>query len=147
MTDDQRDSTHIDRVLEERARALAQVPPAETAGDESELVVLALGAERYGLDILQVQSIQPLAGLARVPGLPPFWAGLVNLRGRLYPVLNLHRYLALPGQPAENGKVIVVAANGLSDALSVYDVLEIRQVPLDQISAPLADAATAAQRG
>jgi len=141
------DPTDIDRILEERAHALAQVPAVETARDERELVVLALGAERYGLDILQVQSIQPLAGLARVPGLPPFWAGLVNLRGRLYPVLNLARYLALPGQPAEDGKVVVVAAAGLSVALWVDDVLEIRRVPQQQIGAPLADTATAAQRG
>src|SRR6185295_13275165 len=122
MTETIDDPIHIDRILEERARALAHVPPDENHSDESELVVLALGAERYGLDILQVQSIQPLAGLARVPGLPPFWAGLVNMRGRLYPVLNLHRYLALPGQPAADGKVIVVAANGLSVALWVDDV-------------------------
>jgi len=147
MTTNMENSEQIDRILEERAHALAQVPSADTAQDERELVVLALGAERYGLDILQVQSIQPLAGLARVPGLPPFWAGLVNLRGRLYPVLNLARYLALPSQPAEDGKVVVVAAAGLSVALWVDDVLEIRRVPQQQIGAPLADTATAAQRG
>ena len=144
MTDDGAD---IERVLEERARALARVPAAETAGTEIELVVLALGAERYGVNILQVQSFQARPGLARVPGLPAFWAGLVNLRGRLYPVLNLRRYLALAGQPAEGGKLVVVAGGGLSVALWVDDVLEIRQVPLDQIGAPLADAATVAQRG
>jgi purine-binding chemotaxis protein CheW len=147
MTELTDDTADIERVLEERAHVLARVPAAETAANELELVVLALGAERYGIDILQVQSIQPLAGLARVPGLPAFWAGLVNLRGRLYPVLNLRRYLALAGQPAEGGKVVVVTGGGLNVALWADDVLEIRRVPLDQIGAPLADAATAAQRG
>ena len=148
MTDDGTSfETHVERVLEERARVLARVPAAETAANEMELVVLALGAERYGIDILQVQSIQPLAKLARVPGLPGFWAGLVNLRGRLYPVLNLRRYLALPGEPAEGGKVVVAAGGSLDVALWVDNVLEIRRVPLHQIGAPLADAATVAQRG
>ena len=141
------DAADIERVLEERARALARVPAAENHNNEIELVVLALGAERYGVDILQVQSIQARPGLARVPGLPAFWAGLVNLRGRLYPVLNLRRFLALAGEPAEGGKVVVVAGGDLSVALWVDDVLEIRRVLLDEISAPLADAATAAQRG
>jgi purine-binding chemotaxis protein CheW len=145
MTD--QSTARIEQILEERAQALARVPAAEAARHEAELVVLALGPERYGVDILQVQTIQALTGLARVPGLPPFWAGLVNLRGRLYPVLNLRRYLALPGQPAEDGKVVLVAAANLSVALWVDDVLEIRRVPLEQIGAPLADAATAAQRG
>ncbi len=147
MTDLTDSTARIEQVLEERARILARAPQAEPAGREAELVVLALGAERYGIDILQVQTIQALAGLARVPGLPAFWAGLVNLRGRLYPVLNLRRYLALPGQPAEGGKVVLVKAANLSVALWVDDVLEVRRVPLDQIGAPLADAATAAQRG
>jgi|SRR5579859_1373846 len=145
MTD--QSAARIDQILEERAQALARVPASEAARHEAELVVLTLGPERYGVDILQVQTIQALTGLARVPGLPPFWAGLVNLRGRLYPVLNLRRYLALPGQPAEGGKVVLVAGANLSVALWVDDVLEIRRVPLEQISAPLADAATAAQRG
>src|SRR5690349_9237136 len=106
MTD--QSAARIEQILEERARALGRVPAAEAAQQEAELVVVALGAERYGVDILQVQTIQALTGLARVPGLPAFWAGLVNLRGRLYPVLNLRRYLALPGQPAEGGKLVLV---------------------------------------
>jgi purine-binding chemotaxis protein CheW len=145
MTD--QSAARIEAILEERAQVLARVPASDAARQEAELVVLALGQERYGVDILQVQTIQALAGLARVPGLPAFWAGLVNLRGRLYPVLNLRRFLALSGQPAEGGKVVLVAGANLSVALWVDDVLEIRRVPLDQIGPPLADAATAAQRG
>ena len=145
MTD--QSAARIEAILEERAQVLARVPASDAARQEAELVVLALGQERYGVDILQVQTIQALAGLARVPGLPAFWAGLVNLRGRLYPVLNLRRFLALSGQPAEGGKVVLVSGANLSVALWVDDVLEIRRVPLDQIAAPLADAATAAQRG
>jgi purine-binding chemotaxis protein CheW len=140
-------AAHIEQVLEERARLLARAPEAEASAHEVELVVLALGPERYGVDILQVQTIQALSGLTPVPGLPAFWAGLVNLRGRLYPVLNLRRYLALPGQPAERGKAVLAAAANLSVALWVDDVLEVRRVSLDQIGAPLADAVTAAQRG
>jgi purine-binding chemotaxis protein CheW len=139
--------SRIEQVLEERARALARAPKDETASHDAELVVLALGEERYGVDILQVQTIQASAGFTPVPGLPPYWAGLVNLRSRLYPVLNLRRYLALPGQPAEGGKVVLVEAAGLNVALWVDDVLAVRRVPLDQIGAPLADAVTAAQRG
>ena len=147
MTDTSESAARIEQVLEERARALARAPEDESASHDAELVVLALGEERYGVDILQVQTIQALAGLTPVPGLPPYWAGLVNLRSRLYPVLNLRRYLALPGQPAEGGKVVLVEAAGLNVALWVDDVLAVRRVPLDQIGAPLADAVTAAQRG
>ena len=130
----------MQRILEARARELAREPEADERGDTLELVVLALGAERYGVASELVQAIHPLAGLTPVPGLPAFWAGLVNLRGRLYPVLNLRRYLGLPGEAPANGKLALVAAAGLSVALWVDEVPEVRQVPLAQIGPHLSEA-------
>ena len=145
MTSDEEE--RIQRILAERARVLARAPEAEAQGDSMALVAVALGPERYGLDILRVESIQALAGLAPVPGLPAYWAGLVNLRGRLYPVLNLRRYLELPEGPNTTaGKVVLVTAADLTVALGVDDVLEVRRLPLDEIGPPLADSATQAKR-
>jgi purine-binding chemotaxis protein CheW len=77
-----------------------------------------------------------------VPGLPGFWAGLVNLRGRLYPVLNLRRFLGLPGEaPAGGGQIALVLMDDMSVALWVDAVADVRQVPLDEIGPPLAEAA------
>src|SRR5258708_7479016 len=131
MTD--QSAARIEAILEERAQAGAGGRGAQGARQEAELVVLALGPERYGVDILQVQTIQGLSGWARVPGLPAFWAGLVNLRGRLYPVLNLRRFLALPGQPAEGGKVVLVAGANLSVARVGDRGLGRRRGPLKRI--------------
>jgi chemotaxis signal transduction protein len=75
---------------------LAQPPDAPIAGEMLELVILALGNERLGVDVRHVQEIQPLGELTPVPGVAAFWVGLINLRGRLYPVLDLRRYLGLP---------------------------------------------------
>jgi purine-binding chemotaxis protein CheW len=138
----------LERVLVERARRLAQPEAAPPAGDVLELVVLALGAERYGLDIQYVQEIQPLAGLTSVPGLPPIWAGLINLRGHLYPVLDLRPYLSLPpsGPPAPHRKIVLVAAAGstagqpLTVAVLADEVLDLRRLPLSEIGPPLAGA-------
>src|SRR5213596_3225996 len=87
---------HIRRVLEERARLLARAPEPASTEPTQDLLVLAVGAERYGIELRWVQEIQPLSGLTAVPGTPAFWAGVVSLRGRLHPVLDLRRYLALP---------------------------------------------------
>ena len=97
MTTAAMDPSQVQRILEARARELSREPEADARGDTVELVVLALGPERYGVAGQLVQAIHPLSGLTSVPGLPAFWAGLVNLRGRLYPVLNLRRYLGLAG--------------------------------------------------
>jgi len=105
----------IQQVLEERARALARPPSGQADGDAIELVVLEVGAERYGIDVRLVREVRPLAGLAPVPGAPSFWTGLVNLRGSLCPVLSLRRYLRVAGTGPEEtaqgpGMLVVVTA-------------------------------------
>ena len=64
-----------------------------------------------------------------IPGTPSFWAGLVNLRGHLYPVLALADYLELPiAINMNDAKIVLVNASGLKVALLVDDVLEIRSI-------------------
>lgn len=137
------DMDHIRRVLEERARLLARAPEPASTEPTQDLLVLAVGAERYGVELRWVQEIQPLTGLTAVPGTPAFWAGVVNLRGRLYPVLDLRRYLAPPdAADAGKGRMVLVAAAGLSVALAVDEVHEVRPVPLSAIRPGLAGGTT-----
>jgi len=129
----------VARVLEERAHALAKPLRGEVSGEMVDLVVLAVGPERYGLDTGHVVEVQALSGLARVPGLPPVWAGIVNLRGTLWPVLDLRRYLSLPepGEPGGPRKVALVAGAGLTVGLLVDDALGTARVPVSRIGPPL----------
>jgi purine-binding chemotaxis protein CheW len=120
----------VRRVLEERARALARPPEDQADGDTLELVVLAVGAERYGVDVRLVREVRPLAGLAPVPGTPACWAGLVNLRGSLCPVLSLRRYLGAGDDPdpdPEGHGVLVVVTAPFPAALLVDAAAEVRR--------------------
>jgi purine-binding chemotaxis protein CheW len=120
----------VRQILEERARALARPPDGQADGDAVELVVLAVGAERYGIDVRLIREVRPLAGLAPVPGTPAIWSGLVNLRGSLCPVLSLRRYLrAAGGQDADgaDGGVLVVVTDPFTAALLVDAAVEVRR--------------------
>lgn len=138
----------------ERARRLAQPPETPVTGETVDLVVLVLGAERYGVPVRSVLEVLPFDGVTPLPGVPGFWAGLVNLRGHLYPLLDLRTFLDLPARapaPKENGgagaqaaqKVVLVAAHGLDvcAGLLVDDVPEVRQVLRREIGASLVEAA------
>jgi purine-binding chemotaxis protein CheW len=140
MSDEALEPHSIQSILRARARELAKPPRVEARGDTLELVVLALGPERYGVASQNVQAVHALGGLTPVPGLPAFWAGLVNLRGRLYPVLNLRRYLGLAGEAPADGRLVLASAAGLSVALWVDGVPEVRQVPLAEIGPHLSEA-------
>ena len=127
----------IRQVLEERARALARAPADQVDGDAIELVVLTVGAERFGIDVRLVREVRPLAGLAPVPGTPGWWSGLVNLRGGLCPVLSLERYLRVaragPGAAAGAPGVLVVVSAPYAAALLVDTAAEVRRIAPEEL--------------
>jgi purine-binding chemotaxis protein CheW len=135
------DVAAIQRILQERARILARSATEESAVKTVPLVELAIGPEHVGVGLQQVQEIQPLRGLTPVPGAPAHWAGVVNLRGRLFPVLDLRQQfgLAAPARP-DSGLVVVIAAAGLEAALWASDVLGVRHVRPEDIQPAPADA-------
>ena len=124
----------VRRVLDERARALARVEAeSEPEGETVGLVVCSLERERCGVELSMVLEIEPLEGLTAVPGLGGDWAGVVNLRGVVFPVLALARHLGLAETAGERGELLVVAGSGLEVALLVDAVVEIRQERRDAI--------------
>jgi purine-binding chemotaxis protein CheW len=150
-------SASVQRILEERARALARPSRSDDAPDTAELVVMDVGSERYGVDAERVLEVRHLAKLAPVPGTPQFWAGVVSIRGTLYPVLDLRRYLSLPGDdPAEAPKKVVLVSGaafpsalrsapgamskGSPIGLMVDEATGVRRVPAAAIDPPMAGA-------
>jgi purine-binding chemotaxis protein CheW len=141
------DTDDITRVLEERARALARSSEEdETSGETIGMVVLAVGEERYGVEVQDVQEIEPLDKITPIPGTPAFWTGVVNLRGSMYPVLDIERYLGLPAsEGVASPKVALVTRNGMSVGLLVDEVPEIRPVKVSEIGPPVADGSSKAE--
>lgn len=143
---ERRSATDVQRILLERARALARPGVVEEPGHSLEVIVLAVGLERYGIDMDHVREIHLARDVTPFPALSSHWVGLVNLRGRLYPVLDLQRYLGLRPLPtAEGRKLLVVAGGELEIALLVDDVPEVCRVSLDEIGQPLAESAHVAR--
>jgi purine-binding chemotaxis protein CheW len=71
------------------------------------LVTFNLG-EEYGVPISQVQEIVRVGGITMVPNSPSYMEGVINLRGRVLPVLNLRKRLGLSGKAMSNSSRIVV---------------------------------------
>lgn len=129
----------VRRILERRARELARPLAAEEPEGVLDLVVVTLGPERYGIDIRAVREVQPLSGLTSVPGVPAWWAGVVNVRGTLYPVLDPRSRLSLPaGQEAQARKVVLVWNDGVCVGLLVDDAPAVCRVAAGEVRPALA---------
>jgi len=100
------------QIMEARARLLARPPEEDIAeGETLYLQSFLLGKERYGVDIKLVQETQPLGRQkwAAVPCTPDFITGAVNIRGRIYPIMDMARFFGLPTRPlSETAHVLLM---------------------------------------
>jgi len=126
------------RILQARAQTLAQEPPDEGEGTTAEVVIFTLGDEVYGVEAVHVENIYPLEGLTPIPCTPDFVVGVVNLRGRIFSVLDLHRFMGLTGITTdENTQVIAVNVAGLEVGILANDVRSVGPLALDKLDPAL----------
>lgn len=127
----------VRRILEERALRLAKPRGRDERDDEVKVVVINVGGERYGIDVHHIREIYPVDDLIRVPGLPFIWAGLINVRGLLYPVLDVARYLGLDPGTELRRHVVMIFSEELVVGLLANDVTELRSVTSEELKPPL----------
>ncbi len=99
-----------EQILARRAQALAQVRQKDADGGQVlELISFPLGNERYAIPIDMVLEIQPLKSWASVPCTPDFVIGAVNLRGRIYSLMDVARFLGLrPRSLSDSAHILLV---------------------------------------
>ena len=85
-----------------------------------------LAGEEYGLEILKVHEILSMLPITRVPRTPPFIRGVINLRGRVIPIIDLRLKFGLPAGDAHISTcTIVVRVQGVQIGLIVDNVSEV----------------------
>ncbi len=120
------------RIIAQAAQGGAQMPVQQAGGRQEQFVVFVLGGERYGLPIAAVDEVvrRPVS-LTRVPRAPAFVEGVMNLRGRVVPVINqASRFASVAGQ---GGRVIIVTIGGLQAGFAVDAVTAILTVDADRL--------------
>ncbi len=128
----------IEAILAERARVLSKNPDGQDEIETLPVVVFSFGDHRYAIDARFVKEIQSLANLTPVPCTPSFVAGVVNLRGTLYSLVDLRRFMDLPIKGVTDlNQILLVSGAGMELGFLAYEVLGLKKIPLDEIKAPL----------
>jgi len=107
------------------------------AGDSLHLVGFFLNKEEYALDISQVQEIIRTGGWTRVPNAPGHIKGVINLRGRIIPVVDPKVRMGL-GESGltKNSRIMVVEAAGRIIGILVDGVSQVLRLPQDVVEPP-----------
>jgi len=104
---------------------------------DHQLVTFKLGDEEFGMDILRVQEIIRMVEITLVPKMPHYMEGVINLRGKVIPVVNLRaRFNKPPGEHSNNTRIVVVNMRDTTVGLLVDSVSEVLRLSEDVIEPP-----------
>ncbi len=112
---------------------------AETklAGTEEQIVAFELDDEVYGVDIGRVQEIIRMTPITRLPKAPEFVEGVINLRGKVIPVVDLKRRFGLAGKATGRAsRIVVFDTEGQTIGIVVDAVSEVLRVPAGAVEPP-----------
>ncbi len=96
-----------------------------------------LATEGYGIEIRHVTEIIGIQPITAVPDLPEHIIGVLNLRGKVIPIIDVRRRFSLPQRDYdERTCIIVVNVNDYSVGLVVDKVSEVITIPANEIEPP-----------
>ncbi|MBR1852262.1 MAG: chemotaxis protein CheW [Lachnospiraceae bacterium] len=90
-------------------------------------IVIKMGDEQYGIDIRYVDNIVRMQNITRVPKVPAYLKGVINLRGEVIPVVSLRLKMGLPADEyTKNTRIIILKTEAAGNLGIIVD--EVREV-------------------
>jgi purine-binding chemotaxis protein CheW len=121
--------------LKNRARVLAQEPEQKkVAAAVIEIITFTLAAETYGIESAFVREVYPLKDFTSLPGVPPFIFGIINVRGRILPVVDLKKLFNLPEKGLGELNRVIILCNDqmefgiLADVVHGTNIIELEEI-------------------
>lgn len=120
-----------------KERVMAEENNAKQDVHLLQLVTFAIGDEEFGIDILKVQEIIRTMAITKVPNSPPHVEGVINLRGKVIPVIDLRSRFLLEKRPHDSQtRIIVIDLNGVIVGFVVDGVSEVLRIPSSTVEQP-----------
>ncbi|MEP0191188.1 MAG: chemotaxis protein CheW [Erythrobacter sp.] len=106
-----------------------------------ELITFGISDQLFGIDIMAIREIRAWSPVTRLPRVPDYVAGVVNLRGAVLPVIDLSIRLGWgPTQTTPRNPIIVTDFEGQSRGLIVHNVSDIVSIDSASVQQPEASA-------
>jgi purine-binding chemotaxis protein CheW len=118
-------------------QAIIQHNRQATGKDEvsnRQYVTFAIADELYGIDVARAQEVLNLTSITRVPNTMSFMKGVIDLRGKIVPLVDMRIRFGIPERIYDHNTVIIIAdVRGLICGLIVDSVCDVITMNLDEI--------------
>ncbi|MDR2504044.1 MAG: chemotaxis protein CheW, partial [Deltaproteobacteria bacterium] len=102
-----------------------------------QLVTFSIGEEEFGVDILKVQEIIRTMEITKVPRAQEFVEGVINLRGKVIPIIDLRRRFGLSSKAHDkHTRIIVIEISNMIVGFVVDSVSEVLRIPAGTVEPP-----------
>jgi purine-binding chemotaxis protein CheW len=106
-------------------------------GELLQLVTFSISDEEFGVDILKVQEIIRTMEISKVPRSPDFVEGVINLRGKVIPIIDLRRRFGLEYKEHDKDtRIIVIEIAEVIVGFVVDAVSEVLRIPANTVEPP-----------
>ncbi len=126
-------------VLEGRAAKLAKIPlDGQASRERTEIVEFLIAHERYGIESGYVREVYQVREYTPVPCTPPFVLGVINVRGRITPVLDIRKFFGLPDR--ERGdvyRVLILQSDAMEFGVLADEIIGVVRICPTDLQATL----------
>ncbi len=117
--------------------ALVKMDDAARHDELIQLVSFMLAEEEYGVEVLKVREIIRMPTITKMPNTPHYVEGIINLRGKVIPIISMRKRFALP-ESDNNGhtRIIIMDVAGSMTGFIVDAVSEVIRIHSSEIQPP-----------
>ena len=100
-------------------------------------LMFKLGNEEYGIDITHITAIEELPQITTIPDMPNFVKGVINLRGKVIPAVDLRLRFGMEEKEYDDRTCIVIVSIGSSTIGLIVDIVsEVNEISKNDIGEP-----------
>jgi purine-binding chemotaxis protein CheW len=116
---------------------VVEIDEIEKDQDLIQLVTFSIGEEEFGVNILQVQEIIRTMDITKVPRAPEFVEGVINLRGKVIPIVDMRSRFGLESKEHDKyTRIIVIEIEMIIVGFVVDSVSEVLRIPANSVQPP-----------
>jgi purine-binding chemotaxis protein CheW len=115
----------------------ARIEVSNTSSDLIQLVSFMLADEEYGVEVLKVHEIIRIPTITKMPNAPQHIEGIINLRGRVIPIISMRRRFNLvENENSSQTRIIIMDVGGCQTGFIVDAVSEVIRIHQGEIQPP-----------